>query len=108
MGLREALDKVLARDDLTAGEAADALGEIVTGDVAPSMIAAFLVALRMKGECPAEIAGFAQTMRGNAVAVTPKATGLIDTCGTGGDGSGTANISTAAAFVVAGAGLPVA
>jgi anthranilate phosphoribosyltransferase len=76
--------------------------------VPPSMIAAFLVALRMKGEHADEIAGFAETMRANAVAVTPKATGLVDTCGTGGDGSGTANISTAAAFVVAGAGLPVA
>src|SRR5581483_5811161 len=108
MGLREALDKVLARDDLTADEAAGALGEIVTGDVAPSMIAAFLVALRMKGERPEEVAGLAATMRENAVAVRPKATGLVDTCGTGGDGTGTANISTAAAFVVAGAGLPVA
>ncbi len=108
MGLREALDKVLARDDLTADEAAGALAEIVTGDVAPAMIAAFLVALRMKGETAAEVAGFAETMRSNAVPVTPKATGLVDTCGTGGDGSGTANISTAAAFVVAGAGLPVA
>lgn len=108
MGLREALDKVLARTDLSSDEAAAALGEVVTGDVPPSMIAAFLVALRMKGEQPDEIAGFAQTMRSNAVAVTPNATGLVDTCGTGGDGSGTANISTAAAFVVAGAGLPVA
>ena len=108
MGLREALDKVLARDDLTAAEAADALGEIVTGDVAPAMIAAFLVALRMKGESADEIAGFAETMRANAVAVRPKATGLVDTCGTGGDGSGTANISTAAAFVVAGSGIRVA
>jgi anthranilate phosphoribosyltransferase len=108
MGLREALDKVLAHDDLTAAEAAAALGEIVTGDVPTSVIAAFLVALRMKGERAAEIAGFARTMRKNAVAVTPQAAGLVDTCGTGGDGAGTANISTAAAFVVAGAGLPVA
>jgi anthranilate phosphoribosyltransferase len=108
MGLREALDKVLAREDLSADEASDALGEIVTGDVGPATISALLVALRMKGETADEIAGFARTMRSNAVAVTPKAAGLVDTCGTGGDGSGTANISTAAAFVVAGAGLPVA
>jgi anthranilate phosphoribosyltransferase len=108
MSLREALDKVLARADLSADEAAGALDEIVTGDVAPSMIAAFLVALRMKGESAEEIAGFARTMRDNAVPVRPKATGLVDCCGTGGDGTGTANISTAAAFVVAGAGLPVA
>jgi anthranilate phosphoribosyltransferase len=108
MGLREALDKVLARDDLTADEAAEAVREIVTGDVPPSIVAAFLVALRMKGERAPEVAGFARAMRDNAVPVTPKSTHLVDTCGTGGDGSGTANISTAAAFVVAGAGLPVA
>jgi anthranilate phosphoribosyltransferase len=108
MGLREALDKLLARTDLTADEASAALGEIVTGDVDGALIAAFLVALRMKGETADEIAGLARTMRDNAVAVRPNATGLVDTCGTGGDGTGTANISTAAAFIVAGAGLPVA
>lgn len=108
MGLREALDRVLARADLTAEEAAEALQEVVAGDVPASLISAFLVALRMKGETGAEVAGFARTMRANAVAVTPRASGLVDTCGTGGDGSGTANISTTAAFVVAGAGLPVA
>src|SRR5918996_442981 len=108
MPLREALDKVLASSDLTSDESAAALDEIVTGDVDPSLIAAFLVALRMKGESPEEVAGLAQTMRANAVAVEPKATGLVDTCGTGGDGTRTANISTTAPFVVAGAGLPVA
>lgn len=108
MALREALEKVLARTDLATGEASGALEEIVTGDVPHSVIAAFLIGLRMKGENAAEVAGFAQTMRANAVAVQPKATGLVDTCGTGGDGTRTANISTTAAFVVAGAGLPVA
>ena len=108
MGLRDALDKVLARTDLTMDESSSALDEIVTGDVDDALIAAFLVALRMKGETAQEVAGLAQTMPANAVPVTPKATGLVDTCGTGGDRSGTANISTAAAFVVAGAGLPVA
>ncbi len=108
MAIREALDKLLAGTDLTSDEAAGALGEIVTGDVPDAMIAAFLVALRIKGETPAEVAGLAMTMRDNAVAVRPRTTGLVDTCGTGGDGTGTANISTAAAFVVAGAGLPVA
>lgn len=108
MAIREALDKVLARADLTADEASGALQEIVTGDVPASVVAAFLVALRMKGERPDEVAGFARTMRDNAVAVRPRSTGLVDTCGTGGDATGTANISTAAAFVVAGAGLPVA
>jgi anthranilate phosphoribosyltransferase len=108
MSLREALDAVLARRDLSADEASSALGEIVSGDVDGALIAAFLVALRMKGETPAEVAGLARTMRDNAVPVTPKATGLVDTCGTGGDGKHTLNISTATAFVVAGAGLPVA
>lgn len=108
MGIRDALDKVLACADLTTDEASGALNEIVTGDVPATVIAAFLVALRQKGETPDEVAGFARTMRDNAVAVRPKATGLVDTCGTGGDGTGTANISTTAAFVVAGAGLPVA
>ncbi|HYZ92605.1 MAG TPA: anthranilate phosphoribosyltransferase [Actinomycetota bacterium] len=108
MSLREALEKVLGRADLSADEASGALQEIVSGDVPPSMISAFLIALRMKGESATEIAGFAQTMRDNAVPVRPKATGLVDTCGTGGDGTRTANISTTAAFVVAGAGHPVA
>ncbi len=108
MAVREALEKALARIDLSADEAAAALEEIVTGDVPQTVIAAFLVALRQKGETPDEIAGLARTMRDNAVAVRPKATDLVDTCGTGGDGTGTANISTSAAFVVAGAGCPVA
>jgi anthranilate phosphoribosyltransferase len=108
MGIRDALDKVLARVDLTADEASGALDEIVTGEVDGALIGAFLVALRMKGETASEVAGLARTMRDNAVPVTPTAAGLVDTCGTGGDGTGTANISTTAAFVVAGAGLPVA
>jgi anthranilate phosphoribosyltransferase len=108
MALREAIDKLLARTDLSADESAAALDEVVSGDISDSLISAFLISLRMKGETSDEIAGLARTMRASAVAVTPKATGLVDTCGTGGDGTGTANISTAAAFVVAGAGLPVA
>lgn len=108
MGVREALNKVLEGSDLSADEAAEALAEVVTGDVPPTVIAAMLVALRSKGETSDEVAGFARTMRSHAVEVRPEATGLVDTCGTGGDGTGTANISTTAAFVVAGAGLPVA
>ena len=108
MGVRDALEKVVGSADLSADEAADALTEIVTGDVPQTVIAALLVALRVKGETAEEVAGFARTMRENAVVVRPRSTGLVDTCGTGGDGTGTANISTTAAFVVAGAGLPVA
>jgi anthranilate phosphoribosyltransferase len=99
---------LLSSTDLSSDESSGALDEIVNGDVDQSLVAAFLVALRMKGETPDEIAGLARTMRASAVAVTPKASGLVDTCGTGGDGTRTANISTTAAFVVAGAGLPVA
>ena len=108
MSLRAALDKLLARTDLTADEASIALGEIVDGEADDILLSALLVALRMKGETPDEIAGLARTMRDAATPVRPKATGLVDTCGTGGDGTGTANISTTAAFIVAGAGLPVA
>jgi anthranilate phosphoribosyltransferase len=108
MALREALDKLLARTHLTSDESSAALDEIVNGEVDDAVIAAFLIALRMKGETADEIAGLARTMREHAIPVTPRTTGLVDTCGTGGDGSGTVNISTAVAFVVAGAGLPVA
>lgn len=108
MNTRDALEKVLAGTDLSPEEAGSALSEIVTGDVSDSVIAGLLVGLRMKGESADEVAGFARTMRDNAVPVTPEARGLVDTCGTGGDGTGTMNISTAAAFVLAGAGLPVA
>jgi len=108
MAIREALEKLLAGTDLSAAEASAALEDIIFGDIPDAQIAGFLVALRMKGETAAEVAGLAATMRDNAVAVRPKAIDLVDTCGTGGDGTGTANISTAAAFVVAGAGLPVA
>ena len=108
MAIREAIEKLLTGADLSSAECSAALEDVIFGDVPDAQIAAFLVALRMKGETSAEVAGLAATMRENAVAVRPKATGLVDTCGTGGDGTGTANISTAAAFVVAGAGLPVA
>jgi anthranilate phosphoribosyltransferase len=108
MALREALTKLLDHADLTSAEAAAALDEILTGATSPPLISAFLVALRMKGETPDEIAGLAGAMRDKAVPVRAERTGLVDTCGTGGDAKGTLNISTAAALVVAGAGLPVA
>jgi anthranilate phosphoribosyltransferase len=108
MTLQPVLEKLLNKQDLTSDEASAALNEIVTGDVDPAVTSAFLVALRAKGETPDEIAGLAQTMRNNVVAVTPKSTGTMDTCGTGGDGTKTANISTTVAFIVAGAGVPVA
>lgn len=108
MTIREAIDDLLTGRDLSMPTTAAALDDIVNGEVDSAVIAAFLVALRMKGETADEIAGLARTMRDAAVPVRPNATGLVDCCGTGGDGSGTVNISTAVAFVLAGAGLPVA
>ena len=97
--------------DLAEAEAAAVMNEILRGESTPGLTAALLAALRMKGETVDEIAGFARAMRANAVAVRPAKTApqaLVDTCGTGGDGGATFNISTAAAFVAAGAGAAVA
>ncbi len=85
--------------------------DILRGHSTPALTAAFLTALRMKGETAAEVSGFARAMRASAVRVTPRKTPperLVDTCGTGGDGGTTFNVSTAAALVAAGAGLAVA
>ena len=115
----EALRALIDRRDLTRIEAAAAMDAIMSGAATHAQIAAFLTALRMKGETVEELIGFAQVMRQKAVRVRTRGeevaalTGtdremLIDTCGTGGDASGTFNVSTATAFVVAGAGLRVA
>lgn len=109
--IQAALHKVSSRNDLTEAEAVAVMNEILQGESTPVLTAALLTALRMKGESIAEVTGFARAMRANAVAVRPKNTApedLVDTCGTGGDGGGTFNISTVAAFVVAGAGVAVA
>jgi anthranilate phosphoribosyltransferase len=106
--LVELIHKLVAREDLTADESAAAMGEIMAGSASPPMIAAFLVALAMKGERPEEIVGLAQTMRREAVAFDVGGGDVFDTCGTGGDRSGTFNISSAAALVLAASGVPVA
>jgi anthranilate phosphoribosyltransferase len=117
--LIEAVRAIVDRRDLTRIEAAAAMDAIMSGEATNAQIAAFLTALRMKGETIEELVGFAQVMRskvarvGTRVGQVAGLTGtdretLIDTCGTGGDASGTFNISTATAFVVAGAGLRVA
>lgn len=106
--IKEALAKLVERKDLTPQEAEGVMGEIMRGEATPSQIGAFLVALRMKGETPQEIAGCARAMRSCAITVKTNCKELVDTCGTGGDQTGTFNISTVTAFVVAGAGLPVA
>src|SRR5579872_751064 len=101
---------VAERRDLSAEEARRAMESILAGDVSPAQIAAFLVALRMKGETVDELVGFARAMRAVAIRIeiVPNGEPLLDTCGTGGDGQSTFNISTIAAFVVAGAGVRVA
>ncbi|HTS61739.1 MAG TPA: anthranilate phosphoribosyltransferase [Candidatus Acidoferrales bacterium] len=110
MSLLPHLTRVLERESLSANDAESAMGTILRGEASQPQIAAFLVALRMKGETVDELVGFARAMRRMAVRVDPGLNGepLLDTCGTGGDGCNTFNISTIAAFVVAGAGVRVA
>ncbi|MDA8165557.1 MAG: anthranilate phosphoribosyltransferase [Desulfobacteraceae bacterium] len=108
--IREAIGRVVAGLDLSEQEMVAVMDEIMSGAATPAQIGAFITALRLKGETVEEITGAARVMREKATRVEAGAAGdhLVDTCGTGGDGSGTFNVSTAAAFVVAGAGLPVA
>jgi len=110
MSLLTYLHRVSDRENLTAEEAESAMASVLTGDATTPQIAAFLVALRMKGETADELLGFAKAMRSQATAVDPGVAGepLLDVVGTGGDGQSTFNISTTAAFVVAGAGVRVA
>jgi anthranilate phosphoribosyltransferase len=108
MTIHEALFAILHGDSLTADEAVAVMTTIMEGEATPVQIASLLTALRMKGETVEEIAGFARVMREKAVRIAPRCETLIDTCGTGGDKLKTFNISTAAAFVVAGAGVAVA
>ena len=102
------LEKLQRHEDLSATEAADAMGRIMDGEAAPAQIAGLLVALRLKGERPNEIVGFARAMRSRAVRLSRAFDDAFDTCGTGGDGAGTFNISSVVALVVAACGVPVA
>lgn len=106
--LIDALNRVTSGQDLSREDAAELMRELMTGEATPVQIGAFLAALRTKGETVEEISGFAQTMRALATPIVTHRQPLVDTCGTGGDHAGTFNISTTAAFVVAGAGLAVA
>jgi anthranilate phosphoribosyltransferase len=110
MSLSSYLERLVAHRDLSSEEALAAMRFILGGEVGPAEIGGFLIALRMKGETAAELAGFARAMRERAERVEcgPECSPLVDTCGTGGDGASTFNISTIAAFVVAGAGVRVA
>jgi len=102
------IEKLVRHEDLTADEAAQAMREVMEGRAAPGALAGLLAALVMKGERPEEIAGLARTMREHAVALTTPPGEVFDTCGTGGDRSGTFNVSSAAAVVVAACGVKVA
>jgi anthranilate phosphoribosyltransferase len=109
-GWPDVLGRLVRRHDLTTGEARAAMAEVFEGDATPSQLAAFLFGLRAKGETAEEMTGLVQAMVGAATSVPvpdPLHGRLVDTCGTGGDRSGTINVSTVAALVVAGAGVPV-
>ena len=108
MNISGLLEKLMRRETLSVDEAAEAMSAIMSGDATPAQIGALLVGLTMKGERPAEIVGLAKSMRANAVQLSKTFDDVFDTCGTGGDRSGTFNISSAAALVAAAAGLRVA
>ena len=111
--IREAISRVIDRKDLAEKEMVGVMNEIMSGEATPAQIGSFITALRMKGETIEEISGAARVMREKATRISTgvavdKGEILVDTCGTGGDSSGTFNVSTATAFVVAAADIPVA
>lgn len=106
--IKDAIAKLVDRQHLTEAEAEAVMQEIMDGQATPAQIAAYLTALRMKGETADEITGSARAMRAKAVRIRPTDPLVVDTCGTGGDGGTTFNVSTTVAFVVAGAGITVA
>ena len=106
--IRETIQKVVDGHDLTECETVDTMNEIMSGEATPAQVASFITALRIKGETIEEITGAARVMREKSTKIHTKHPFVIDTCGTGGDGAHTFNISTTSAFVVAGTGIPVA
>lgn len=106
--IKEAISKLVEKQDLIRDEAVTVMDEIMSGEASEAQIASFITALRMKGETVDEITGCALVMREKAFKITSTRQPVVDTCGTGGDRSGTFNISTCAAFVAAGAGCIVA
>jgi anthranilate phosphoribosyltransferase len=106
--IKEAIAKIVRGEDLREAEMLEVMTEVMEGAATPAQIAAFMTALRMKGETVAEVTGAARIMRMKATRIDARSSVIVDTCGTGGDGSNSFNISTTAAFVVAAAGLTVA
>jgi anthranilate phosphoribosyltransferase len=107
LGIRDALARVIERRDLTSDEMAAVVGEIMDGQATQAQIGALLTAMRMKGETVEEVVGAARAMRARMTRVPFDVEAMVDLCGTGGDGSRSINVSTIAAFVVAGAGVAV-
>ncbi len=108
MSIHQALIKISNGETLTRDEARAVMSILLSGEATPAQIGALLMGLRVRGETEEEIVGLVEGMRAAAVRIEPKRDVVVDLCGTGGDGSGTFNISTAAALVVAGAGVAVA
>ncbi len=106
--IQEALARVVRGENLDRESASAVMRILMSGEATPSQVGALLTAFAMKGETVEEITGFAETMRALSTKIPTTSVGMVDTCGTGGDHSGTFNISTTSAFVVAGAGVPVA
>jgi anthranilate phosphoribosyltransferase len=106
--IKEAIAKLVDGEDLSHQEICSVMEQIMQGQASPAQIAGLLTALRMKGETVTEITGGALTLRKFATTIKPRKSPLVDTCGTGGDGANSFNISTTAAFIVAGVGIPVA
>jgi len=106
--MKEFINQLMEGKNLSIKQAAEAMNLIMSGKATKAQIAGFITALRMKGETVEEITGCAQVMRDKATEVKPKEPIVVDTCGTGGDGVGTFNISTTTSLVIAGAGVPVA
>ena len=106
--IREAIAKIVRGENLREAEMMTVMTEVMDGEATPAQIAAFITALRIKGETVEEVTGAARIMRQKATRIDARSSVIVDTCGTGGDGLNTFNISTTAAFVVAAAGLVVA
>src|SRR5690606_3574144 len=108
MNIQQAIQQILDRKDLEPGDMRHVMQAIMTGECTPAQIAGFLIGLRMKGESVEEITAAAEVMRELSTKVNVNNEHLVDTCGTGGDGANTFNISTTSAFVTAAAGARVA